>query len=112
MLYAQGVVNLALKLNVRANFAIAARRHVHFHSRPYRRSAARGHGASVGFYSATYEVMLAPSFEGERSFAAKKKQIQQKQTKFLSEMDGSLLPNGPSFPPALLFLLRKTDPVQ
>jgi hypothetical protein len=28
-----------------------------------------GHGASVGFYSATNEVMLAPSFEGERSFA-------------------------------------------
>ncbi len=31
MLFAQGVVNLVLKLNVRANFAIAARRRVHFH---------------------------------------------------------------------------------
>jgi len=46
-------------------------------------------------------VVPAPSFEGERLFAAKKKQIQKKKTKltkFLSEMDGNLLPKDPSFP--------------
>jgi hypothetical protein len=51
--------------------------------------------ASVGFCGATYEVVPAPPFEGGRSFAAKKKQIQQKKmklTKFLHEMDGRLLP--------------------
>src|SRR6266496_428304 len=95
MLFAQGVVNLALKLHVRVHLTRPARRRVHFHIRPYRLSAARGHGASVGFCGTTYEVMLAPSFEGERSFAVKKKQLQRKKTKLtksLSEMDGRLLP--------------------
>jgi hypothetical protein len=32
MLFAERVVNLVLKLNVRANFAGAARRPVHFHN--------------------------------------------------------------------------------
>ena len=39
------------------------------------------YGASVGFCSTTYEVMLAPSLEGGRSVAAKKEQIEQKETK-------------------------------
>jgi hypothetical protein len=62
MLFAQGVVNLVLKLNVRVHLAIAARRRVHFHIQCYRRSAEHGHCASVGFCGATYEVVLAPSF--------------------------------------------------
>ena len=45
--------------------------------------------ASAGFCSTTYEVMLAPSLEGVHSVAAKKEQIEQKETKvtkFLFEL--------------------------
>jgi len=63
MLLTQGVMNLVLKLNVRANFARAARRRIHFHIRRYRRLADRGHNASGGFCGATYEGILAPSLE-------------------------------------------------
>jgi hypothetical protein len=63
MLLAQGVMNLVLKLNVRANFARAALRRVHFHIRRYRRLADCGHDASGGFCGATYEGILTPSLE-------------------------------------------------
>jgi hypothetical protein len=63
MLLAQGVVNLVLKLNVRANFASAARKRVHVHMRRYRSPADRGHCAFVGFFGITNEMMLAPSLE-------------------------------------------------
>jgi len=63
VLFAERVVNLVLKLNVRANFVGAARRTVHFHCPRYRQSKDLSYKASGGFCGATCEVVAAPSFE-------------------------------------------------
>jgi hypothetical protein len=66
VLFAERVVNLVLKLDVRANFARAARRHVHFHIDDIGDRHSGSHGASGGFCGTTYEVVPAPSFERDR----------------------------------------------
>jgi hypothetical protein len=50
MLLAERVVNLVLKLNVRANFVRAARGRVHFHDPTILVIGSSRHGASGGFY--------------------------------------------------------------
>jgi hypothetical protein len=62
MLLAQGVVNLVLKLNVRANFAGVARRTVHFHDPTILLIDSSRHSASGGFCGTTMEVIRTPSF--------------------------------------------------
>jgi len=66
MLLAERVVNLVLKLNVRANFARAARRTVHFHDPTILVIGISRDSASGGFFATTEEVVLDPSFEIER----------------------------------------------
>jgi hypothetical protein len=57
-------VNLVLKLNVRANFSRAAHRPVHFHVATILVIGSLRQGACGGFCGTTYEIVLAPSFEG------------------------------------------------
>jgi hypothetical protein len=71
MLLTQGVVNLVLEWNVRMHFAKPDRRRVQFHIQRYRRSADRGHGASVGFCGPPDEAVPGPSLEIERKETAR-----------------------------------------
>jgi len=69
MLHAQSVVDLLLKLRVRADLVRSARRCLHFHLRRYRRLSRHWYFAYAGFSSITGEVIRTPSFEIERGLA-------------------------------------------
>jgi hypothetical protein len=66
MLLAQGVVNLVLKLDVRANFTGGARRRIYFHDPTILVISGSWLGASGGFFATTEEGAPDPSFEIER----------------------------------------------
>ena len=70
VLNTQVIMDLSLKLNVRADFVGAGWRSVHFHRHHHRRASDSGHCACVGFSNTTREVIRDPSFEIVTSTAA------------------------------------------
>ena len=64
VLRAQGVMDLPLKLNVRSSdFGRGPRKRARFHTQTSRRRSEQRYFACVGFFTATHEVIQAPSFE-------------------------------------------------